>query len=64
MEPSKFCSSGPKNYLAGHWLQKRWIIVNDTNLIAITATAIEAFKDFDWNEHEGKGVRLHIQGFG
>ncbi len=56
--------SVPKNNLTGHWQQKRWIIVSDTNLIDITATAVEAFKDFDWNEHEGKGVRLFVQGFG
>jgi hypothetical protein len=38
--------------------------VNDTNLIGITDSAIEAFKDFDWDEHKGKGVRLFVQGFG
>ena len=64
MEPSRFIRPAPKNYLVGHWQQKRWIIVSDTNLIDITATAVEAFKDFDWNEHEGKGVRLFVQGFG
>ena len=34
------------------------------NLIGITPSAVEAFKDFDWSEHEGKGVRLFVQGFG
>lgn len=34
------------------------------NLIGITSTAVEAFKGFDWTEHEGKGVRLFVQGFG
>ena len=38
--------------------------MSDTNLISITETATEAFKDFDWAEHEGKGVRLFVQGFG
>ena len=64
MEPLQIDPFGPKSFLAGHRLQKRWIIVSDTNLIGITATATEAFKDFDWAEHEGKGVRLFVQGFG
>jgi hypothetical protein len=38
--------------------------VSNVNLIGITPTADEAFKGFDWTEHEGKGVRLYVQGFG
>ena len=40
------------------------MIVSETNLISITAGATEAFANFDWSEHEGKGVRLFVQGFG
>lgn len=38
--------------------------MNDVTLIGITPTADEAFKGFDWSEHDGKGVRLYVQGFG
>jgi hypothetical protein len=38
--------------------------VSTENLIGITPSADEAFKGFDWNEHDGKGVRLYVQGFG
>ena len=34
------------------------------NLIDITPSASEAFKGFDWSAHEGKGVRLYVNGFG
>ncbi len=40
------------------------MIVSNVNLISITASATEAFGNFDWTEHEGKGVRLFVQGFG
>ncbi|MBU8870397.1 MAG: hypothetical protein KOO60_05955 [Gemmatimonadales bacterium] len=38
--------------------------VSNENLIAVSDSANEAFKGFDWSEHDGKGVRLFIQGFG
>jgi len=38
--------------------------VSDLNLIAVSDAADEAFQGFDWTEHDGKGVRLFIQGFG
>ncbi len=37
---------------------------NVNDLINISETANEAFGTFDWNEHEGKGIRLFVQGFG
>lgn len=38
--------------------------VSDMNLIVVSNAADEAFQGFDWTEHDGKGVRLFIQGFG
>ncbi len=38
--------------------------VSELNLIAVSDAADEAFQGFDWTEHDGKGVRLFIQGFG
>jgi len=38
--------------------------VSDLQLINISPAASEAFGAFDWTEHEGKGVRLFVQGFG
>jgi hypothetical protein len=38
--------------------------VSDLHLINVSASASEAFGAFDWSEHEGKGVRLFVQGFG
>ena len=38
--------------------------MSNENLLSITAEATEAFGGFDWTEHEGKGVRLFVQGFG
>jgi hypothetical protein len=40
------------------------VIVSDLDLISVSTTAGEAFGGFDWSEHEGKGVRLFVQGFG
>ncbi len=40
------------------------VAVSTENLIVITDGATEAFKNFDWTEHKGKGVRLFVQGFG
>ena len=48
----------------GSEIRQRGLIVSDLNLIAVSDTAGEAFKGFDWSEHDGKGVRLFIQGFG
>ncbi len=42
----------------------RMVIVNTAEMISVSTTAGEAFGGFDWNEHQGKGVRLFIQGFG
>jgi hypothetical protein len=38
--------------------------VSTENLIGITPSASEAFSGFDWSEHQGKGVRLYVKGFG
>jgi hypothetical protein len=38
--------------------------VSDLNLIVVSDSADEAFQGFDWAEHNGKGVRLFVQGFG
>lgn len=38
--------------------------MTNENLVSITAEATTAFGGFDWSEHEGKGVRLFVQGFG
>jgi hypothetical protein len=38
--------------------------VDNLQLISISDSANEAFSAFDWAEHEGKGVRLFVQGFG
>jgi|GEM_PF-1202147 len=46
------------------WTAKGKVIVSNTDLINVSETAGEAFGSFDWNEHDGKGVRLFVQGFG
>jgi hypothetical protein len=38
--------------------------VSTADLISVSNTANTAFGGFDWTEHEGKGVRLFVQGFG
>ena len=38
--------------------------MSNENLIAVSDSADQAFQGFDWTEHDGKGVRLFIQGFG
>lgn len=38
--------------------------MTNENLVKITPEATTAFGGFDWSEHEGKGVRLFVQGFG
>ena len=38
--------------------------VSTVDLISVSETANTAFGGFDWSEHEGKGVRLFVQGFG
>ena len=42
----------------------RTVDVNEMQLISISDSAEEAFGAFEWSEHEGKGVRLFVQGFG
>ena len=43
---------------------RRTTTVNDVKLINITDSASQALAAFDWSEHEGKGIRLFVQGFG
>ena len=38
--------------------------VSDTQLIQVTAAADAALGTFDFSAHEGKGVRVFLQGFG
>jgi len=38
--------------------------VSDTQLIQVTDAASTALGAFDFDAHEGKGVRIFIQGFG
>lgn len=38
--------------------------MSDTQLISVTDTADEAFNAFDFSEHEGKGIRVYLAGFG
>ncbi len=38
--------------------------VSNVDLISVSESAGTAFGGFDWAEHEGKGVRLFVQGFG
>jgi hypothetical protein len=38
--------------------------VSDTTLIQVTDAADGAFATFDFTEHQGKGVRVFLQGFG
>ena len=40
------------------------VVVSTVDLISVSETANTAFGGFDWDEHEGKGVRLFVQGFG
>ena len=40
------------------------VAVSNTDLISVSDSANTAFGDFDWSEHQGKGVRLFVQGFG
>ena len=44
--------------------KKRMVKVSNVDLISVSESANTAFDGFDWNEHEGKGVRLFVQGFG
>jgi hypothetical protein len=38
--------------------------VSNNELIRVTTAAEAAFSAFDFNAHEGKGIRVFIQGFG
>ena len=38
--------------------------MDNLQLITVSDSANQAFGAFDWSEHEGKGVRLFVQGFG
>ena len=40
------------------------VVVSNLDLISVSESANTAFGGFDWTEHEGKGVRLFVQGFG
>ena len=40
------------------------VLVSNVDLISVSESANTAFGGFDWAEHDGKGVRLFIQGFG
>lgn len=40
------------------------VIVSNVDLISVSESANTAFGGFDWTEHDGKGVRLFVQGFG
>ena len=40
------------------------VVVSNLDLISVSDSANTAFGGFDWAEHEGKGVRLFVQGFG
>ena len=40
------------------------VTVSNVDLISVSDSAGTAFGGFDWTEHEGKGVRLFVQGFG
>jgi hypothetical protein len=44
--------------------QRKMMDVSDTQLIQVTAAADEALGAFDFSAHEGKGVRVFLQGFG
>ena len=44
--------------------EKGMVNVSNVDLISVSESANTAFDGFDWDEHEGKGVRLFIQGFG
>ena len=39
------------------------VVVSNLDLISVSDSANTAFGGFDWAEHEGKGVRLFVQGF-
>lgn len=43
---------------------RKQTIVSDTKLIQVTDAADTALGAFDFSAHEGKGVRVFIQGFG
>jgi len=38
--------------------------VSNVQLVSVTDTADVALNAFDFSEHEGKGVRLYVAGFG
>jgi hypothetical protein len=38
--------------------------VSESTLIQVTDAANEAFSAFDFSAHQGKGVRVFVQGFG
>jgi len=44
--------------------RKGMVIVSNLDLISVSESANTAFDGFDWAEHDGKGVRLFVQGFG
>jgi len=39
-------------------------IVSDTQLVQLTESAGVALGAFDFSTHEGKGIRVFVQGFG
>jgi hypothetical protein len=44
--------------------QLECMTVSDTQLIQVTESADTALGAFDFSAHQGKGVRVFIQGFG
>ena len=38
--------------------------VSNVQLVSVSDTADVAFNAFDFSEHEGKGIRVYLAGFG
>jgi len=55
------CNSGTNS---DRMTEKGMVNVSNVDLISVSESANTAFDGFDWDEHEAKGVRLFVQGFG
>lgn len=58
------CCGTTRTRESPHGSKMRMVKVSNVDLISVSESANTAFDGFDWSEHEGKGVRLFVQGFG
>jgi hypothetical protein len=57
-------TQAPGHERPGPCHQRKTSDMSDTNLIQVTDAADSALGAFDFSAHEGKGIRVFVQGFG